>query len=51
MRTPLSLIAIAKLFTAFSCNNAIDTKGKKVEEGKLTIKLAALSAVMVSYSK
>jgi hypothetical protein len=31
--------------------NANDTKGKKVEEGKLTIKLPALSAVMVSYSK
>lgn len=32
-------------------HNASDNKGEKAEQGKLTIKLPALSAVMVSYSK
>jgi hypothetical protein len=32
-------------------HNASDTKGEKTEQGKLTIKLPALSAVMASYSK
>ena len=32
-------------------HNARDTKGESTQGGNLTIKLPALSAVMVSYSK